>query len=310
MMRLRLTGTCVLAIGIFAFTGSALAGNGHGNGNANGNNGNDNAATAPGNSGSAPGQVKKDTPAPAAAPTTTVATTTTTTSADPPAGPTVGVKPANDTAHDTHAAASSNSTKQYGNGQTAGAIAIKHGAPPSTMLHGPGNSQPHKAAPCSGRHEVDVHALKSHHAGACGETPTPSPTPTPHPTPSPSPTPPAPGPAVTTTTESKPATPKAADPGRHESARPVQKTVVVARKHGRSRSSGVLSATRHTAELPFTGLSLWLAVLAGAVMLAGGLALRQIRTAEGAVQSGHDHPDRARHGARGLRAAVRSRSRR
>ena len=303
-MRLRLTGTCVLAIGIFAFTGSALAGNGHGNGN-----GNDDAAAttaAPGNSASAPGQVKKDTPAPAAAPTTTVeTTTTTTTSADPAAGPTVGVKPANDTQHDTHAAASSNSTKQYGNGQTAGAIAIKHGAPPSTPLHGPGNSQPHKAAPCAGRHEVDVHALKAHHAGACGETPTP------HPTPSPSPTStsPPPGSAVTTTTESRPATHRAADPGRRVSAKPVQKTVV--RKQGRrSTSSGTLSATQRTAELPFTGLSLWLAVLAGAVMLAGGLALRQIRSAEPAVGSGHDHPDRARHGARGPRAAVRSRSRR
>jgi hypothetical protein len=296
MIRLRLAGTCVLVVGIFAFTGSALADNGHGNDNGGA------TSAAPGNSGNAPGQVKKDTPAPAAAPTVqsaTTTTTTTTTSADPSAGPTVGVKPANDTAHDTHAPAASTSTKQYGNGQTAGAIAIKHGASPPTPLHGPGNSQPHKAAPCGGRHEVDVHALKAHHAGECGGTPTP------HPTPSPSPTPPAHGPANSPTPDSKPAS-DPADPGRHGSARPVQQTV--AHGHRGSGSSGVLSATQRTAELPFTGQSLWLAVLAGLVMLGAGLALRQIRTAEAGVQSGRDHPDRARHPARGARIAVRSRS--
>src|SRR6266571_3299427 len=146
-MRLRLTGTFVLVFGIFVFAGSALAGNGNGNGNGNGSSG------APGNSASAPGQVKKDAP-PAGAETTTVATTTV---ADQNAAPTAGVKPANDTAHDTRAPASSSATKLYGNGQTAGGIALHHGASPSTRLHGPGNSQPHKAAPCSGGHEVDVH---------------------------------------------------------------------------------------------------------------------------------------------------------
>src|SRR5437763_352524 len=67
-MRLRLMGTFVLVVGIFVFAGSALAGNGHGNGNGNGSDG------APGSSGSAPGQVKKDAP-PAAAGTTTAPTT-------------------------------------------------------------------------------------------------------------------------------------------------------------------------------------------------------------------------------------------
>src|SRR6266550_1048883 len=79
-----------------------------------------------------------------------------------------------DTAHDTHAAASSDQTKLYGNGKTAGQIAIRNGAAPSTALHGPGNSQPHKAAPCSGRHEVDVHALKGKRGRSCGSEP-PSP---------------------------------------------------------------------------------------------------------------------------------------
>src|SRR5438105_8305216 len=275
MMRLRFTGTCVLVLGIFVFTGSAFAGNGHGNDNGGA------TTAAPGNSASAPGQVKKDAPDPAAAATVQ---TTATAPADPSAGPTVGVKPANDTAHDTHAAASWNSTKQYGNGRTAGAIAQQHGASPSTMLHGPGNSQPHKAAPCSGRHEVDVHALKARHAGSCGGAPTP------HPAPQPAPVPTT---TTTTTTEGKPAP---VDPGRHKSARPAEKTVV--RSHGDSASSGDLAATNRTAELPFTGLSLWLAVLAGCLMLGAGLALRRIQSAEAAVQPGHDHPDRARHASR------------
>ena len=80
-----------------------------------------------------------------------------------------GVKPSNNTAKDTHEAASSNKTKEYGNGKTAGQIAIANGAAPSTILHGPGNSQPHKAVGCAGGHEVDVHALKAKgHRKGCG----------------------------------------------------------------------------------------------------------------------------------------------
>jgi hypothetical protein len=74
-----------------------------------------------------------------------------------------GVKPSNSTQHDTHANASSDRTKQYGNGQTAGRIATKAGYGNAT-LHGPGNSQPHKVN-CGG-HEVDVHALKHKSCGA------------------------------------------------------------------------------------------------------------------------------------------------
>ena len=80
-----------------------------------------------------------------------------------------GVKPSNDTKKDTHAQAGSNQTKLYGNGTTAGQIAIKNGASPTTDLYGPGNSQPHKVAVCGG-HEVDVHALKSHNGGSCTST--------------------------------------------------------------------------------------------------------------------------------------------
>jgi hypothetical protein len=80
-----------------------------------------------------------------------------------------GVKPSNDTAKDTHAQAGSNQTKLYGNGKTAGQIAQANGASPTTDLHGPGNSQPHKVTRCPDGHEVDVHALKSHSGDACAD---------------------------------------------------------------------------------------------------------------------------------------------
>ena len=170
-MRLRLTGTLVLVLGIAALaSASAYAGNGHGNGTgtttekAAAQQAAVGATTDHGNSANAPGQQKADgAQAPAVpAPSTTVADTSTTAQE--------GVKPANDTAHDTHAAASSDETKLYGNGKTAGEIAMQNGAAGTTRLHGPGNSQPHKAAPCSGGHEVDVHALKGKRQGSCGTT--------------------------------------------------------------------------------------------------------------------------------------------
>ena len=83
-----------------------------------------------------------------------------------------GVKPSSATTitgHNTHAAASSTKTKLYGNGQTAGQIAQQYGASPSTMLYGPGNSQPHKTG--CGRHLVDVHALKAHGGAGCAVKP-------------------------------------------------------------------------------------------------------------------------------------------
>ena len=204
---MRLTSTFVLVLGVLVFAGSAYAGSGNGNGK-----GDDGAA--PGNSANAPGQVKKDDPAPAPETTTSVTTVSTTpattmTSAPAASAPanSTGVKPSNDTAHDTHAEAQSDKTKQYGNGQTAGQIAEQNGAAGNTSLHGPGNSQPHKAAPCSGGHEVDVHALKSRRSGGCGGDPTPHPQPDPGPTPGPKPTPgpmsgptPSPDPGLPTVT--------------------------------------------------------------------------------------------------------------
>ena len=91
----------------------------------------------------------------------------------PTADNSTGVKPSSTTQHKTSATAGSNKTKLYGNGMTAGQIAMHNGASSDTPLYGPGNSQPHKVAVCTkGKtHYVDVHALKSHRAGACTTSP-------------------------------------------------------------------------------------------------------------------------------------------
>jgi hypothetical protein len=291
---MRLTGTLVLVLSVLAFAGSAYAGNGNGNGKGN-------EGAAPGNSGNAPGQVKKDEPAAAPAP---AAGTTTTVTAPPQtttAANASGVKPSNNTAHDTHAQAQSDKTKQYGNGQTAGQIAERNGAAGTDVLHGPGNSQPHKVTPCSGgRHEVDVHALKSHRARNCGD-------PAPHPNPVPKPNPdPGPPPAVTTTAT----TPKTSTTaGSSSSTTTTQTTPAGHQAAGQSAGSteGVLSATQrvgHVATLPFTGQRLWLVALLGVILIVTGLALREIRTEEAPVESGHDHTDRSRHAAHGSGASL------
>lgn len=70
--------------------------------------------------------------------------------------------------HNTNAPASSNRTKLYGNGKTAGQIAMQNGAGASANLYGPGNSQPHKTVCPGGKATFDVHALKAHGgASAC-----------------------------------------------------------------------------------------------------------------------------------------------
>jgi hypothetical protein len=266
-MKLRLTGTFVLVLAIAALgSASAYAGNGQGNGN-----GKEDSAAAPasaasaqdrGNSANAQGQLKKDE---AAEPTASAAAQVDPGAAQP------GVKPANDTAHDTHAAASSEETKQYGNGKTAGQIAVQNGAGPSTILHGPGNSQPHKAAPCSGGHEVDVHALKGKMRPACGTQP-PSP---PHSTPDPGQVgDPAHGPntpgntPVSASSASSPSVPNTS-----ASAKPVVSTT-----HVRVESAnGVLSATGAIGggTLPFTGFPLWVVALTAIALIAFGLMLRR-----------------------------------
>jgi|SRR6266508_3137962 len=261
-MKLRLGGTLVLALGIAALgSASAYAGNGQGNGK-------DDSVVAPaaagaqdhGNSANAQGQLKKDDAvalsAPAAAQIDPVA-------AQP------GVKPSNDTAHETHAAASSDETKQYGNGKTAGQIAVQNGAAPSTILHGPGNSQPHKAAPCSGGHEVDVHALKGKRRKSCGTQPS-SP---PHSTPDPGKVgDPAHGPNSGGSTP----VPSASSPSvssTSASAKPAVST-----KHvGVKSAAGVLSATEAVGggTLPFTGFPIWVVVLIALALIGLGLTLRR-----------------------------------
>jgi hypothetical protein len=85
-------------------------------------------------------------------------------SASAGAGNSVGVKSSATTHFGVHAAVGSSATKAYGNGKTAGQVAMQNGAGASTDLYGPGNSQPHKASLCAGgkTHLVDVHALKAH----------------------------------------------------------------------------------------------------------------------------------------------------
>src|SRR5436190_7167382 len=313
---MRRTGTCVLVLSVLAFAGTASAGNGNDNGNGNGNEG-----TAPGNSASAPGQLKKEAP-PAAAPATTTTTTpaaaaSTAVGAAAPSAPAnaSGVKPANTTSHDTHAEAQSGKTKEYGNGRTAGQIAEKNGAQGTAVVDGPGNSQPHKLASCSGGHEVDVHALKSHRSGSCGGDPTPHPQPDPGPTPGPKPTPgptpgptpaPDPGPRAVTPTTKVTTTPSTTTTGEQKPPQAEPGTLPAEGDAAGGTQGGSRSATEqigHAATLPFTGQPLWLVTLLGVILIATGLALREIRTAEAAVESGHDHTDRSRHAAHGSGAS-------
>ena len=266
-MGMRLAGALALVLGVATFAGPALAGNG--NGGNNGNSGNSGkadsssaAVSAPGNSAGAPGQLKKDDGASSQAAATTTTASPVVTGAG--SASSQGVKPGNDTAHDTHAAASSTKTKLYGNGHTAGEIAIRGGARPSTVLHGPGNSQPHKAAPCSGGHEVDVHALKSRrHRMGCGSVSGPTGSVT--------------GgnenkgsdPGSSSETSTPPAEPSSAR-GSGERSKPKRSTSVTG-----PESAAVLAAVQRPAgaTLPFTGFPLWIGVALGVVLLALGLTL-------------------------------------
>ena len=279
-MKLRLVSTCVLVLGIAALaSASAFAGNGSGQGNGKGNGKDDSAVVSAavadpsqghGNSANAPGQLKKDdAPAPTAAAPVQADATQEVSSAQS------GVKPSNDTAHDTHAAASSDETKLYGNGKTAGPIAQRNGAAPSTVLHGPGNSQPHKASPCAGGHQVDVHALKGKRGGRCGNaSPPPHTTPNPVVTPDPGKnTDPAKGP-----TSGPSLNPAVAPAGTVVISGTVSVTKVTKKHRGRGGSaSGILAATGAVGRgtLPFTGVDLWSTAFVALTLMLIGLALCQ-----------------------------------
>jgi len=284
-MKLRLVSTCVLVLGIAALaSASAFAGNGNGQGNGKGN-GKDDLTAAPaavadtslghGNSADAPGQLKKD-----EAPAPTVAAPAQAEPTQQVSAAQSGVKPSNDTTHDTHAAASSDETKLYGNGKTAGQIAQRNGAAPSTVLHGPGNSQPHKASPCAGGHEVDVHALKGKRGGRCGNA-----SPPPHTTPNPVVTP-DPGKSPDPVKKPDPAKGPTSGPAINPAVTPAGTVVVsssvsvtkVTKKHrGHNAASGILSATGAVGQgtLPFTGVDLWSTAFVALTLMLIGLALCQ-----------------------------------
>jgi hypothetical protein len=284
-MKLRLVSTCVLVLGIAALaSASAFAGNGNGQGNGKGN-GKDDSAVVPaavadtsqghGNAANAPGQLKKD-----EAPAPTVTAPAVADATQQVSSAQSGVKPSNDTAHDTHAAASSDETKLYGNGKTAGQIAQRNGAAPSTVLHGPGNSQPHKASPCAGGHEVDVHALKGKRGGRCGNA-----SPPPHTTPNPVVTP-DPGKNPDPVKNTDPATGPTSGPSLNPAVAPAGTVVIsgmvsvtkVTKKHrGRDAASGILAATGAVGRgtLPFTGVDLWSTAFVALTLMLIGLALCQ-----------------------------------
>jgi hypothetical protein len=281
-MTMRLMSTFVLVLGVAVFAGPAFAGNGHGNEGGNGRGNADGAAltaavedeSSPGKSENAPGQAKKEAEAEQPAP---VEEASVVVAEESPAN-SEGVKPSNTTEHETHAAASSDKTKKYGNGRTAGQIAIQNGAAPSTILHGPGNSQPHKAAPCSGRHEVDVHALKGKgHQKACGVSSPPV-----GPAPGNTPGGNSPG-GNSSSNPSQSSAPKPesgvlgadpgstpADPGTTTPAGGVPSSV-------EQGSQGVLAAAAVVGRgtLPFTGFPLWAVALVALMLLGFGLALRR-----------------------------------
>jgi hypothetical protein len=291
MTRHRLTALLALVVLALAVTaGSALAGGDHGKGGTNGNSAN------------APGQLKQQSAAqpaaaqPAAAPTakTKHESKQSSTSASAPAtggDNSTGVKPSNTTKHDTFALASSNQTKSYGNGKTAGQIATAAGFGGAT-LHGPGNSQPHKML-CGG-HEVDVHAL-AHKGSKCGTAPAAvkpaAVTPT---VVTPSVVTPSAA-AVATTTVVTVTTPVVAAPAPAVQAAKVTKPAPAAKpvaagsvkgahatlKPAKAKAAGsVLGKTTRlgspagSSTLPFTGLPLWIFALVAAGLLGIGLATR------------------------------------
>lgn len=235
------------------------------------------AQQAPGRSEQAPGQEKKaEQAAPAPAPAATKTQGINATSA--------GVKPSNDTDKNTTCRTGGSmpsptcartpqgdnppdSSKRYGNGQTAAQIATSRGAPAGTAIYGPGNSQPHKVCGKNGKW-VDVHAVKSYEGLTCGSTSTR--TATRHVAPS-----------VEHTIGSH-AVPTASPAGvtASSSAAPTGGGVAGAEASvssgGPGAAGGVLGAVASfgaAGTLPFTGFPLWAVALTGLVATAVGWAL-------------------------------------
>jgi hypothetical protein len=278
-----IVGTAVSLVALLGVAGPAgAAGNGQGNenGNSDAAHGQAVSATAPGNSADAPGQLKKTAEA---APTTdgTVAPTAGGSDHGAPEGSahgnstntpsSAGLKPTNSTSKNFSAAASSSSTKRYGNGDTAGQIAMEHGASGSSQLYSPGNSQPHKVRPCGRASHgngggIDVHALKSHTNGSGCSSQQPQTTPKPDQAGSGSAGRPSADPAGVAVT---------GDP-----ARPTPPSTSTKSKSGPAKTgkahTGVLTTlgTFGSGALPFTGLRLWMTALIGLAFVGFGLTLR------------------------------------
>jgi hypothetical protein len=250
-----LTSMLVLALGITAFTGSALAGDDNGN------------------SANAPGQVKKSDTAPQGGVNA---------NANPSQS---GVKPDSSTAHGNHntscttgggtgssatctstgsnaataqTAAHSDASKRYGNDTTAAQVANGHGAPTGARLTGPGNSQPHKVTDCKHKHAVDVHAVKSYSAAACSTSSTR-------------------GTTSSSNTTNVTATGNVAVAGTAAGQQGGVLGATASAGHGNAApQGGVLGAIASVGGgvLPFTGLPLWIFVVAALAVIALGLGLR------------------------------------
>ena len=177
-----------------------------------------------------------------------------------------GVKPSSVTSHNTVAPASSNQTKLYGNGKTAGQIATQAGFG-SANLYGPGNSQPHKVI--CGPHNVDVHALKAH-AAACA----------------------AAAASLSPAASTQPSVASSVAGQGVAATGSVQAAVASAPTKQSPHGSGVLGARAELASatkplkqavlatvrkgtLPFTGLGLWFPVALGLALIAAGYGLRR-----------------------------------
>jgi hypothetical protein len=158
-------------------------------------------------------------------------------------------------------------SKQYGNAETAAQIANSRGAPSGTVLTGPGNSQPHKVAVCPRKSNksggVDVHAVKSYDTSACAEQRPQAP----------------PGQQVSeeikpaeVVVQQQPAVQQ--EQGGVLGAQAVVKQQPKAKPQARGGVLGEIAAVP-SGELPFTGIHLWMVLLAGIGLLAAGLGARK-----------------------------------
>jgi hypothetical protein len=180
-----------------------------------------------------------------------------------------GVKPSSVTSHNTVAPASSNQTKLYGNGKTAGQIATQAGFG-GANLYGPGNSQPHKVI--CGPHNVDVHALKAHAAACAAAAAAASLSPAASTQPSVASS--VAGQGVAGATGSV----QAAGASAPTKQSPHGSGVLGARAELASATKPLKQAVLATVRkgtLPFTGLGLWFPVALGLALIAAGYGLRR-----------------------------------